>query len=77
MHNAYVNFLKIISNFLKIIMKELPFFICLFVFLKKKIKTFKKCPNFRKFLARRRWQRCGQAIRAMKRMSGKYYIKVY
>merc|ERR1719193_1302287 len=26
--------------------------------------------NLKKFLARRRWQRCGQAIRAMKRMSG-------
>ena len=26
--------------------------------------------NHRKYLARRRWQRCGQAIRAMKRMSG-------
>jgi hypothetical protein len=30
-----------------------------------------KTDNLRKFLARRRWQRCGQAIRAMKRMSGK------
>jgi hypothetical protein len=30
-----------------------------------------KTENLRKFLARRRWQRCGQAIRAMKRMSGK------
>ncbi|XP_023328348.1 myosin light chain kinase, smooth muscle isoform X2 [Eurytemora carolleeae] len=29
-----------------------------------------KTDNLRKFLARRRWQRCGQAIRAMKRMSG-------
>lgn len=26
--------------------------------------------NLKKFVARRRWQRCGQAIRAMKRMSG-------
>ncbi|XP_059080354.1 myosin light chain kinase, smooth muscle-like isoform X1 [Tigriopus californicus] len=34
--------------------------------MKKKINTAK----LRKFLARRRWQRCGQAIRAMKRMSG-------
>ena len=57
-------------------MKELQFFLFICVS-KKKIKTFKKFPNFRKFLARRRWQRCGQAIRAMKRMSGKYYIKVY
>jgi len=29
-----------------------------------------KTENLRKFLARRRWQRCGQAIRAMSRMSG-------
>eukprot|EP00092_Neocalanus_flemingeri_P063530 GFUD01076901.1.p1 GENE.GFUD01076901.1~~GFUD01076901.1.p1 ORF type:complete len:354 (+),score=89.18 GFUD01076901.1:116-1063(+) len=28
-----------------------------------------KTENLRKFLARRRWQRCGQAIRAMQRMS--------
>merc|ERR1711990_390487 len=26
--------------------------------------------NLRRFLARRRWQRCGQAIRAMSRMTG-------
>jgi len=32
--------------------------------------TVIKTENLRKFLARRRWQRCGQAIRAMKRMSG-------
>jgi len=29
-----------------------------------------KTDNLKKFLARRRWQRCGQAIRAMSRMSG-------
>jgi len=32
--------------------------------------TVIKTDNLRKFLARRRWQRCGQAVRAMKRMSG-------
>jgi len=32
--------------------------------------TVIKTENLRKFLARRRWQRCGQAIRAMKRMTG-------
>merc|ERR1712226_494671 len=26
--------------------------------------------NLKKFLVRRRWQKCGQAIRAMKRMTG-------
>ena len=30
-----------------------------------------KTDNLRKFLARRRWQRCGQAIRAMQRMSSR------
>ena len=34
-----------------------------------------KTDNLRKFLARRRWQRCGQAIRAMKRMSGEELSK--
>ena len=29
-----------------------------------------KTANLRTFLARRRWQRCGQAIRAMRRMKG-------
>ena len=29
-----------------------------------------KTANLRTFLARRRWQRCGQAIRAMRRMTG-------
>jgi len=33
-------------------------------------QTVIKTENLRKFLARRRWQRCGQAIRAMSRMSG-------
>merc|ERR1719430_89348 len=32
-------------------------------------ETVIKTENLRKFLARRRWQRCGQAIRAMNRMT--------
>ena len=34
-----------------------------------------KTDNLKKFLARRRWQQCGQAIRAMKRMSSKLQLK--
>jgi len=33
-------------------------------------QTVIKTDNLRAFLARRRWQRCGQAIRAMRRMKG-------